>query len=239
MIEYNEELALATERGYLMPEIVHQRNRTMNALQLQAGERVLDAGCGMGLLTRDMALAVGTNGKVVGIDNSQPMLDLARDRCASYPQITLREESAATLSDPDDSYDVVTCTQLLLYLSDVKSALAEMYRVLKPGGRIAVVETDWRSVVFNAPDPEFTQTLFDHWESSIPSLHLPAKLRGLLHKVGFTHVRAEAIPIINTSYLPDNYSVGMVDADILVARIRATKISAFLFRRKKNLCKQQ
>lgn len=210
MIEYNEKLARATERNYLMPEIAHQRDRTMNALQLQAGEQVLDVGCGMGLLTRNMALAVGTSGRVVGIDISQPMLDLARVRCASLPQITLCEGSASSLSEPDQCYDAVTCTQLLLYLADVKEALAEMYRVLKPGGRIAVIETDWRSVVFNTPDPKSTQSLLDHWEASIPSPHLPAKLRGLLHEVGFTNVRVEAISIINTSYLPDNYSVGMV-----------------------------
>ena len=210
MVEYDEQFAQATERSYLMPEIINQRVRTLNALQLQAGEKVLDVGCGMGLLTRDMALAVGSSGQVTGVDVSRPMLDLARARCASLPQVTLHEESALSLSEPDLCYDVVTCTQLLLYLSDVRGALAEMYRVLKPQGRIAVVETDWRSVVFNTADPDFTQRLFEQWEASIPSPHLPAKLRGLLHDAGFTNVRAEAIPIMNTSYVPDNYSVGMV-----------------------------
>lgn len=210
MVEYDEQLALETERSYLMPEIANQRARTLAALQLQAGEKVLDVGCGMGLLTREMALAVGAKGQVVGIDNSEPMITLAQHRCAAFPQITLRAQSVESLPDPDNSYDVVTCTQLLLYLPDVAATLAEMQRVLKPGGRIAVIETDWRGVVFDTMDDALTRRLFDAWEASVPSPHLPGQLRGLLQRAGFNAVKVEAIPIINTCDLADNYSMGMV-----------------------------
>ena len=211
MVEYNEQLALETERSYLMPEIANQRTRTLAALQLQAGEQILDVGCGMGLLSRDLALAVGRSGRVVGIDNSSPMIALAQRRCADMPQITLREQAAAPCPEVDNVYDAITCTQLLLYLPNVQDTLSELHRVLKPGGRIAIVETDWRGVIFNTQDDALTRRLFASWESSVPSPHLPGRLRGLLYGVGFSNVRVEAIPIINTCYLPDNYSVGMVD----------------------------
>ncbi len=210
MVEYDEQLSKETERGYLMPEIVNQRSRTIAALHLQAGEHVLDVGCGMGLLTQELALAVGTNGRILGIDNSPSMIKLAQKRCTDISQIDIQEASVTTLHEPDNSFDAVTCAQLLLYLPDVPKALAEMHRILKKGGRIAIVETDWRGVLFNTMDESFTKSLFDGWEASIPSPHLPGKLSMLLRQAGFTAVSVQGIPIINTSYLPDNYSAGMV-----------------------------
>lgn len=209
MITYNEQLARETERGYLMPEIVNQRVRTMARLQLQAGERVLDLGCGMGLLTHDLALAVGEPGRVTAIDISQPMIQLAQNRCEHLPQVELRVGSVEQLPDSDSSYDAITCTQLLLYIPDVAQVLGEMYRVLRPGGRVAIIETDWRGVLFNTMDEDFTRQLFEQWEASIPSPFLPGRLRQLLHQTGLHNIRVEAIPIVNTSYHPDNYSAGM------------------------------
>ena len=208
-IEYDAQLAADTERSYLMPEIVLQRSQTLAALHLQAGDEVLDVGCGMGLLTQDIALAVGPTGRVVGVDNSNDMLALAEKRCASLPQVTLKEQSASQLEEADNQYDALTCTQLLLYLPDVLATLKEMWRVLKPGGRIAIIETDWRGALFNSDDQTFVRQLFDHWEASVPSPHLPGQLRGLLLAQEFTAVSVTAIPLINTSYLPDNYSGSM------------------------------
>ena len=210
MVEYDEKLARLTERGYLMPEIAYQRSRTMLALNLQAGEHVLDAGCGMGLMSQDIALAVGPTGRVVGIDNSQPMLELARNRCRDLPQIEFKSDSVEQLGDKSNSFDAAVCGQLLLYLPDVPKALAEFYRVLKPSGRIAIIETDWRSVLLNTNNEALKDRLFADWEASIPSPHLPGRLRGLLLEAGFSAVKIEAIPIINTCYLDNNYSTSMV-----------------------------
>ncbi|MEM7130557.1 MAG: methyltransferase domain-containing protein [Chloroflexota bacterium] len=224
MIDYDEQLAKETERTYLMPEIAYQRTRTLSVLQLRAGECVLDVGCGMGLLARELAIAVGPEGRVVGMDNSASMIELAKKRCADFPQIELRAQSVESLPELDNCYDVVTCTQLLLYLPHVEYALTEMNRVLKPGGRIAVVETDWRGVLFNTMDDALTQRLFDGWESSIPSPHLPGQLLNLLGQAGFGAIHVEAIPLINTSYLSDNYSASMVEY-MLRAEIDAGTIS--------------
>ena len=212
MVEYDEALAKATERTYLMPEIVKQRSMTIQALHLRIGEKVLDVGCGPGLLAQDMALAVGENGRIHGIDNSAPMIRMATERCAPYPQVTFAEQSATDITEEENSYDVVTCTQVLLYVDDPQSAVNSMYRTLKPGGRIAVIETDWRGVVFNSSDHTLTRRLLDHWESQLPSPNLPSKMQGMLRQAGFSAVGVQAIPIIETSFHPDNYSGGMVSS---------------------------
>ena len=80
---FDEKMAKTLERDYQTPEIVEQRRRTLAALALSPGERVLDAGCGPGLLTVAMADAVGADGHVIGIDMSADMLALADARCAS------------------------------------------------------------------------------------------------------------------------------------------------------------
>ena len=89
MVIFDEAAARKTDRAYLTPDIARQRMRTLDALQLKAGEFVLDVGCGTGLLTYDMATLVGASGRVVGIDVSPDMLKLAERRCADLPQVDL------------------------------------------------------------------------------------------------------------------------------------------------------
>ena len=101
MIEYDEKAARATERSYLSPEIVRQRLCTLAVLALRAGEHGLDVGCGPGLLAHDMALQVGTSGRVAGIDKSEAMLKLARQRCAHLSQVKLSQGEAENLSADD------------------------------------------------------------------------------------------------------------------------------------------
>jgi arsenite methyltransferase len=208
MIEYDEKAARATERGYLSPEIVRQRLRTLQVLALRAGEHVLDVGCGPGLLAHDMALQVGTSGRVAGIDKSEAMLKLARQRCAHLSQVELTQGVAESLSAEDQSFHALACTQVLLYIADVRQALNEMRRVLKPGGRIAVVETDWRSAVLNSNEQALTRKITQGWDDAVPSPNLPVQLGPLLRGEGFTAIHVEAIPVLNTSYAPDGFSVG-------------------------------
>lgn len=211
MVEYNAETAKEIERRYLDPEIVRQRMRTLGALSLQAGEHVLDVGCGTGLLTYDMALEVGPAGRVVGVDNSPDMLQLAERRCAHLSQINLKQGSAENLPEGDQSVHAIACVQLLLYVPDVPSALTEMRRVLKPGGRIAVVETDWRGVVLNSSDQALTERMMAAWDDAVSSPNLPVRLGPMMREHGFGAIRVEAIPVLNTSHAPGNFSVGAAE----------------------------
>ena len=210
MIKYNEEEARKTDRAYSTPDVVRQRMRTLEVLKLQTGETVLDVGCGSGLLTQDIATLVGEQGRVVGIDNSQDMLVLAEQRCSEFSQVQLKLCDIESLSEKTGEFDAVTCIQVLLYVSDVSAALSEMYRVLKPGGRITIMETDWRGTVLNSSDESLTRKMLTSWDDAVSSPNLPARLVPLMKSKGFSAVSVDAFPIVNTSYTQGSWSIGML-----------------------------
>ena len=206
MVTYDSKAAENTERTYLTPEIIRQRSLTLEAMALQAGEQVLDAGCGTGLLLEQMARSVGDSGQVVGVDYSPDMLDMARHRCQDLGNVELQQGSVEQLDFEAESFDVVSCIQTLLYVEQVETALGEIHRVLKQHGRVAILETDWRGVVFNSLDESLTRRILTAWDDAVESPNLPAKLGRLLRNLNFSAIRVEAIPILNTSDNGDNFS---------------------------------
>lgn len=210
MQRYDSKAAQRIERSYQTPEIIRQRLNTLDALALRAGERVLDAGCGTGLLAESMAGQVGSQGGVVGVDNSAAMLAVAQQRCAQLQQVELREASITELDFEAQSFDAASCTQVLLYVDQVELALEQLHRLLKPGGRLAIIETDWRGLVLNNQDEALTRRILDAWDGAVASPNLPVKLGAMLRRLGFSALRIEPIPVLNTSYLESNFSAGMV-----------------------------
>ena len=209
--EYDEKESKRTERGNLAPEVVRPRMHTVDVLGPRVGEWIIDVGCGPGLLVHDLAVQVGPEGRVVGLDSSLPMLQLAEHRCAELPQVEFLEGDATSLAADDATFDAVACMQVLLYIADIDKVLEELYRVLKPGGRVAITETDWRGAVINSTDSALTEKMVAAWDHKVANPNLPVRLGPLLRRHGFCAVRVEAIPILSTSYVADGWSVGMLD----------------------------
>lgn len=121
------------------------RRRTLSVAALKAGERVLDVGCGTGVLTRLAAAVVGPNGVAIGIDPGPGMIEAARRNA-------VRKNSRAAfdlgiierMEFDDDCFDVVLSSFMLHHLpGDLKRAgLGEVRRVLKPGGRLVIIDFD-------------------------------------------------------------------------------------------------
>jgi ubiquinone/menaquinone biosynthesis C-methylase UbiE len=117
-------------------------DRLAELLELRPGERVLDAGCGTGYTTRLAARAVGPAGFVKGVDISEGMLAVARERAEAEGltncQLVRGELLQTMAAEPAASYDACTCTWVVGYVS-VKDLAARAAHVLRPGGRLGIV----------------------------------------------------------------------------------------------------
>ena len=209
-MKYDKAAAQNIESSYSTPDIARQRLQTLKALALNPREHVVDVGCGTGFLVSEMAAMVGNSGSLTGIDFSQDMLDVAIQRCESLPHVTLQQGSAVDLPLGDAKFDAATCTQTLLYVPDVDQSIAELARVLKIGGRLAIVETDWNGAILNSSDPAMTQKIFQSFQKVFTNPNLPVKLSPMLRKHGFDAIKIEAVPIINTGYTSANFSQGVI-----------------------------
>jgi demethylmenaquinone methyltransferase / 2-methoxy-6-polyprenyl-1,4-benzoquinol methylase len=130
----NRVLSLGIDRGW--------RRRTVRALELGPGMRVLDLATG----TADLAIATARTRpdlEVVGIDPSRKMLAIGRDKLAAgglAPRVTLLEGDAQHIEQPDASFDAITISFGIRNVPDRDRALREMVRVGKPGARVAILE---------------------------------------------------------------------------------------------------
>jgi SAM-dependent methyltransferase len=107
---------------------------------LAPGEQVLDVACGNGQITLPAAAAVGAQARVLGVDLSQRMVDTATQRALlrALPNVAFARMDAARLALPDGGFDVVLCSLGLMYVPDPDAAVREMWRVLRPGGRVVL-----------------------------------------------------------------------------------------------------
>ncbi len=122
--------------SFFVPALFHEWGpRLAEAAQVRGGGRVLDVACGTGVAARAAAAVVGPTGHVAGLDLKPGMLAVARELA---PEIEWREGSADALPFPDASFDAVVSQFGLMFFPDRPRALREMWRVLRPGGRMAV-----------------------------------------------------------------------------------------------------
>ncbi len=213
MRTFDAQAAARLGRIYAAPEIAEQRARTRAALGARPGERGLDIGCGPGFLACELAGEVGERGRLVAIDSSPDMLAAARERARREGvehRVELALGDAAQLGFRSGSFDFVVAVQVYLYVPDVEGALGEAARVLRPAGRLAVVDTDWDSCVWLAGDRARHRRVMEALVADFAHPHLPPRLPGLLGKAGLALAQAAAIPVLNLRYDPDSFSAGII-----------------------------
>ena len=163
---------------------------------VRPGDRVLDLCCGTG----DLALAGReAGGDVTAVDFSGPMLERARPKS---PEITWLEADALHLPLADDSFDAVTIGFGLRNVASAEQGLAEMRRVLKPGGRLAVLDVTrprgllalFYRIWFDALIPAVGKLLpggaaFTYLPASVRRFPEPRELASLLEETGFEQIR--------------------------------------------------
>ena len=169
---------------------VEARETYLGLLGVAVDERVLDVGCGSGVVTREIAKRVGARGLAVGLDLSPALLVVARELAQEADlgdRIEFREGSVLQLPFPDSSFDVVLCVTVLSHVPGGEAAIPELARVLRPGGRIGVFDIDTDMTAFAHPDRVLTRriiaaasdaTAVDGWLARrMPSLFEQAGLK--------------------------------------------------------------
>jgi len=185
MAYFDDEAARRMEAMYATQGVVHRRREVVNALQVKAGERVVDIGTGAGFVAYDIADAIGATGEVVGVDLSEPMMRLGRLRCANKPWVRFETGEATHLPFPDDAFDAAISVQVYEYVREVETALAEMFRVLRPGGRAAIVSTDWKSIIWHSSNTSRMQKILAAYAEHCAYTDLPRTLGVKLKSAGF------------------------------------------------------
>ena len=163
---------------------------------LSSGERVLDVACGTGIVTRRASELVGPEGSVAGLDVNPAMLAVAQS--VSPTSIEWHESSAESIPCPDASFDVVTCSLGLQFVSDRSAAMREIHRVLAHGGRVAIATVGPTPPVFEI----LAQALARHVKPEVAafvrhvfSLHEHQELRDLAEGADLRSVSVQSKPL--------------------------------------------
>lgn len=187
----------------------------LDAAQPRPGERVVDLACGTGIVARHAARAVGDAGEVVGLDLSPKMLDVARSAADREGlSIEWHEGNLESLPCADEEFDVAFCQHGLQFVPDKPKALAEMHRVLRTGGRVAL--SVWRGLDLHPLLSQFNDSIVRN--IGIPalaapfSLSDPGEIRGLLEGAGFANISIEPKDMLAT--FPD--ANGFIDLEVEV-----------------------
>jgi ubiquinone/menaquinone biosynthesis C-methylase UbiE len=151
------------------PRGIQESKRLMlERIALAPGEAVLDVGCGPGTDVFGMVGLVGPAGRVVGLDASEVMIAEARRRAEELDlPMTFEVGEVHALPFPDATFDVSRAARLLEHLPAADPALTEMVRVTRPGGRIAVFDFDWDTMIIDHRDKEATRTIVLSYSDSI------------------------------------------------------------------------
>lgn len=209
-IDFDEAAGNALERAYLTSDVIDQRVIVLEALDLKSGEHVLDVGPGPGLLLQELARRVGPGGRAVGVDLSEPMLELARRRCADSSCVELKVADAAALPFEADSFDAIVSTQVYEYVADIPTAFGKLFEITRPGGRVAILDTDYDSLVLFSEDESRQARVLEAWNAHFVHRGLPRILGSELRNAGFKVRSTTAIPIVNTAWNSDEFSFHLV-----------------------------
>jgi SAM-dependent methyltransferase len=210
------------------PTQVRLRRRFLRFVPVRAGQRVLEVGCGTGVVLRDLAAMVGRRGAVVGVDHSHAVLAAARRLCRPAPgcgRITLRLGDGARLPFATAGrFDATLGITVMLHVAEPLVVVREMARVTRPGGRVGLQDQDFGMMGVTHPDPALTDRILDGVPRHLyEEPHSGRRLPGLLREAGLQSVRLLTDVFQDTTLAPwtktflerratNAVSFGLVDA---------------------------
>lgn len=233
-LAFDAAMVARLEKLYASPQVVAQRVKFREFLAARPGEVGLDVGCGVGHLACELAREVSPGGRIIALDNSPDMLRAAQARVDEERLghcVETHFGDAVSLDLPDESVDFVVGVQVYSYVKEAPRAIGEAARVLRKGGRLAVLETDWGMCIYESKDPALTRRIVDGRAAHFAHPYLPRQLHRLFRAAGLSLARFGVHPIMETHYDPDSFGAGLVgiarDAAVQYGGINAADADAW------------
>jgi ubiquinone/menaquinone biosynthesis C-methylase UbiE len=145
------------------------RDWALGLAQVTAGEVVVDVGSGTGTVVRELASLVGPTGRVTGVEPNPKLRAIAAERTTGIAGAEFVDGLADALPFPDASVDLVWCERVLQHLSDAQAAVTEFARVLRPGGRAVILDSDHDSRVTSDLDYEIEAKIRNAFLAATPN----------------------------------------------------------------------
>ena len=209
-LSFNAETAKALDRAYHKRDMLRRRRHVREALAAAPGERILDIGCGPGFYVVELLEEVTPTGSIVAVDSSTDMLALARQRCAGHDNVTFREGSANALPVDDGDVDAALSVQVMEYVADVPRALSEIYRALRPGGRVVIWDVDWGTAWWHTEEPDRMRRFLTAWDEHLVHPSLPRRMGAHLRGAGFIDVAVQGHSFATVDYDDESFAVMML-----------------------------
>lgn len=187
-------------------DMVVRRSAVLEALRLRRGERVLEIGCGGGFYAYEAAQCVGPTGRVCALDLSADQIAAAKGRCAELAWVECQVADAIKLPSGDAEFDALYGVQVFEYVAKLDDALRGIQRVLRPGGRVVILATNWSSAVWYSDQPARMERVLKAFAAHAPYPDLPAMLPARLRQFGMTAIRQTPVPVLNASYHANSFS---------------------------------
>lgn len=194
---------------------------------LKEGEVVLDLGSGAGLDVLLSARRVGPRGKVYGLDMTDEMLALAEEnrRKSGLTNVEFLKGDMENIPLPDNHVDVIISNCVINLAADKARVIREAFRVLKPGGRLAVSDMVWQREV-----PAWLRQNAEMWAGCVAGALTAEEYRRLLAEAGFTAIGLEVTRVFGLSDLPEGFLTEEMKKELLP--YDGSLVSAFVRARK-------